>query len=358
MNFDKFLPVFLCITFSQFVEAQQNKMAQTLLNERCKHHYTTLTPAKTAAKEKAGFPFKTIEVVDYRPDSSRTGLFSAHGQQYDLFFKPQTGSAISSFLNDGYTNPLASKTLLVVIRRLWVSDVVHKEQQSDVPFTMGSQISFRAETYVKEGGGYIPLTFFDTLIVTLKYAPEIIPFRLPALMTRLAEKINSLDVDARLSKATRIVSYAFIDSFSSKTLLHPLGVADTLQKGVYASFEEFKNNRPTIFDYEVKQEDNFLMSLHLKDEQGTAYYSRKMWGYCDGKELYVMMDGNLFPVLPCNGAYYVLGSKEYQVKTTKMPVFLLFPAAAVAMGGFASVSEKVYRKLRFFKLDMESGEIY
>lgn len=359
MNLMKCLPVLICLVSTRFVKAQQSSSIQVLLDERCKHHYTSLQPAEIKDKEKARFPFKTIEVADYRADSVRSGFFSSHGQQYDLLFKSGTGRAISSFLNEDYTNPSATRTLLVVIKRLWVSDVVYKDQPSDIPQTFGSQISFRAETYVKESAGYIPLTFFDTLIVSNKNAAEIIPFRLPALITRFAEKINSLDVNATVSRATRVVSYTFIDSFSNKIFLHPMDMVDTLQKGVYASFEEFKNNRPSIFDYEVKQEDNSLMALHLRDEQGKAYYSRKMWGYCDGQQIYVMMDGNLFPTFPYNRAYYVFGSKDYQVKKSSVPIiFLLSPVVAVAVGPMVPVSETVFRKLHFFKLDMESGEIY
>jgi hypothetical protein len=94
----------------------------------------------------------------------------------------------------------------------------------------------------------------------------------------------------------------------------------------------------------------------MKDEQGLSYFSRKMWGYCDGHQCYVMMDGNLFPIIAVQHSYYVLGSKEYLVKKTSMPIFLLFPAALVV--GSVPVSEKVERKLRLFSLDLETGEIF
>lgn len=69
-----------------------------------------------------------------------------------------------------------------------------------------------------------------------------------------------------------------------------------------------------------------------------------------------MMEGNLFPILSFDRAYYVYGSKEYKVIKRNVPIFLLFPAAFV-FGSF-TVDEKVVRKLRLFSLDMGSGEIF
>ena len=45
---------------------------------------------------------------------------------------------------------------------------------------------------------------------------------------------------------------------------------EALQKGVYASLNDFKNNKPTITDYVVDEEEGAL-SLYLKDEQGKPY---------------------------------------------------------------------------------------
>lgn len=98
-----------------------------------------------------------------------------------------------------------------------------------------------------------------------------------------------------------------------------------------------------------------MMNLFLKDEQGKSYFSRKMWGYCDGEHLFVMMDGNLFPVLRDENAFYVYGSKEYIVKKTNAPLLIFIPAAIIV--GSVPISEKVVRRLRLFTLDMETGAI-
>lgn len=339
----------------QVANAQNNNAAQALLNNRCKHHYISLTPKRNKNKLKDVFPFQNIEVVDYRPDSSRIGLFIERRQQADLLFESSPGTVIKSFLNEAYTNPLASKTLLVVIRELWFSDILLEKQLGKEPSPFRSRISFRAETYVIENNGYIPLTYFDTLITSKEKIMDIAPFRITELMTSFIEKINSSDISPAYLQTKRLLSFAAIDSFSNKLFSYPIDAPDTLRKGVYASFEDFRNNKPSIFNYEIEKENSSSMTLRLKDEQGKSYYSRKMWGYCDGQQTYVMMDGNLFPIFTYDRAYYVYGSKEYLVKKNYLPLFLVFPGALV----FATVpiSENVTRRLRFFRLDIKTGEI-
>ncbi len=352
----KRLAVLLFILFLiQVASAQNNNAGYALLNNRCKHHYISLTPKRNKNKLRDVFPFRSIEVVDYRPDSSRIGLFVVKRQQADFLFKSSPGTVIKSFLNEAYTNPLASKTLLVVIRELWFSDILFEKQLDKVPSPFRSRISFRAETYVKENTGYIPLTYFDTTITSPKNIIDIAPFRITELMTSLVEKINSSDISPAYLQTKRLLSFAAVDSFSNKSFSYPIDAPDTLREGVYASFEDFRNNKPSIFNYEIEKENNSLMTLRLKDEQGKSYYSRKMWGYCDGQRTYVMMDGNLFPIFTYDRAYYVYGSKEYLVKRNNLPLLLLFPGALV----FATVpiSENVTRHLRFFRLDIKTGEI-
>ena len=220
---------------------------------------------------------------------------------------------------------------------------------------MQSHIKFRVETYVKEERGYVPLMYFDTVITSKKEVADIAPVIMPRLMNAFIDKINSLDMDQENLKSRRRLSFGAVDSFSNRSFTYPITNATTLQKGVYASFEEFRNNKPSVFNYDIDKEKNSSMSLRLIDEQGKSYYSRRMWGYCDGQQTYVMMDGNLFPILNYGRAYYVYGSKDYLTKKSGVPIFLLFPAAIVI--GAIPTSEKVNRNLRFFRLDIQTGEI-
>ena len=101
--------------------------------------------------------------------------------------------------------------------------------------------------------------------------------------------------------------------------------------------------------------------MYLKDAEGKTYFSRTMWGFCDGKYSYAMMDGNLFPILQVSHSFYVWGSKEFQRTSMIVPFatpLIAIPGGAMAVYGLTSVSESAKRKLRLFTLDVYSGEIY
>lgn len=73
------ISVLIFIFCVQVVKAQKNNAAQALLDERCKHQYISLPSQKIKDKQKESFLFRTVEVVDYRADSSRIGLFVLRG---------------------------------------------------------------------------------------------------------------------------------------------------------------------------------------------------------------------------------------------------------------------------------------
>jgi hypothetical protein len=82
-----------------------------------------------------------------------------------------------------------------------------------------------------------------------------------------------------------------------------------------------------------------------------------MFGYCDGKQCYAMMDGNLFPILSVDHAFYIFGSREYKKRTAKVPLIFLVPGGML-YATTTDVSEKVSRRMHLFSLDPYSGKIY
>ena len=345
------LTFILFLVLAAYSQGDEQEMA--FLDSRCNTQLITLNPNRKNTKLKNRFPYRAFEVVDYRPDSLRIGLFGNRKQLSDLRFNSSPGSTIQFFLNENYTNPLATKTLLVVIKDLWFSDIV--DVPGATPSNFNSHIKFRVEAYVKEETGYVPMAYFDTLISSKTGVTLIAPFTMPGLIDAFIDKISAVDLEHANLPSKRHLSLGAVDSFSKRSFTYPVTVANTLKKGVYANFEEFRNNRPSVSNYDIDNEKDGSISLRLIDEQGKSYYSRRMWGYCDGQQTYVMMDGNLFPVIHYGRAFYVYGSKNYLVRKSNVPIFLLFPPTLLLTT--IPVSERVTRNLRFFRLDIQTGEI-
>jgi hypothetical protein len=135
-----------------------------------------------------------------------------------------------------------------------------------------------------------------------------------------------------------------------------MDTATTLVRGVYTSVDEFRDNAPSILKYEIFKGKDSLLELLIPDENGQMYYTHKAWGFCDGQHVYVMMDGNVFPVFSVGHQFYVLGSKEFGHHRTWMPMYVPLGSAAFIYGA-AVASDKIYRKLRLFRLDTRSGVV-
>ncbi|MBS1663190.1 MAG: hypothetical protein JST68_19260 [Bacteroidetes bacterium] len=137
----------------------------------------------------------------------------------------------------------------------------------------------------------------------------------------------------------------------------PISTCGLPYKGVYTNIDEFRNNAPSITGYEVTKDKQANLELRIRDIDGNLYYSHTMWGFCDGQQIYVMMDGNLFPIFSVQHQMYVLGSKEY--RTSKIPLLFLVPLSPgiAYLYGVATYDAAVLLKLDLFRLNMETGEV-
>lgn len=62
-----------------------------------------------------------------------------------------------------------------------------------------------------------------------------------------------------------------------------------LKKGIYKTFDEFRSNSPSIpLDYEIIKVNDIAFQLKI-DKEKTDYYGA-IWGFCDGKKVYINLD--------------------------------------------------------------------
>jgi hypothetical protein len=331
---------------------QSDSTSEAFIKSRFKPFIVPLEPERHDLKTLYASPFREIQVIDSRSDTSRIGFsYSRNIGHRQLVLQPTAGTEISAFLNS-FSNPAASRSLLVVVKHLWISEMTPEEPEQPFqgkPHT--TRLRFRAEAYLKDGTGYVPYGYLDTTVTAALQVLQVTPFRLPDLLTSFMKKMITLDPEKVLSTKRR-VSFAFIDSFNKRKYSHRILKVDALRKGVYASLDDFRNNNPTINNYAVEQEGETL-SLYLQDEEGKSYFTRKIWGYCDGQTSYVMINGNLYPVMRQQNAHYVFGAKHYTIKTTRIPIITL----SAGLVGSVPVSQKVLMKLRMFTLDLDTGAI-
>jgi hypothetical protein len=332
--------------------AQTGDAGQQLIRKKCGAEHISLPLDKNAAL----YPtiFDSIRVLDFRRDTSRIGLISTgRNAQDEVLFHWPAADQLARYMYAGYSSSQGGQSLLVVIKDLWISDPQGYVNLNNPFWTL----YFRLEAYLKKKDGYIPLTYLDTTVQRMSgYSlPHAAAHQLPGLIDMFMQKVAALDQLGGWAEK-RTISYEQIDSFSRTRFDYPMDTVMHLMKGVYVNVEEFRNNAPSILQYELSNDKSGNMELRIPDENGHLYYTHTVWGFCDGKQAYVMMDGNLFPVFPVQHQFYVLGSKVYRDKKVWVPLYIPLGPLAFAYG-FTSVSENVVRSLRLFRLDSRTGMV-
>ncbi|HXD77295.1 MAG TPA: hypothetical protein VN616_05780 [Puia sp.] len=296
--------------------------------------------------------FSHFEVLDLRPDSNRIGIHTCvpdFGRNHDrqLVFAHSATVEIAGYLNRRYSRKTAPYKALVVLRTLWLSDahvprpeiLRHPELRLE-----RTHIRLKAEIYAIRDGRYVPVLRFDTLETAWKkrILDEPSPYvewgrNLSLLIDRLADSAARLTPEK--DDDGRWVDLDEIRQFNADRFDAPIDQTAPA-RGVYANFEEFRNNTPSIRDFEIKTLDHERL-LYIR-EDGAAYYSHDAWGYCDGKDIFIMRDGILCPAWKEGKAFYL-------------------PAGATRSTTGDSLTEgrsRDYRQRSIYYVDMDTGDMY
>ena len=323
--------------------------------------------------------FSHFEVIDERPDTARIGVHTnmkTFRRPYDrqLVFEQSAAPAVAAWLNNHFSRPGAPYTALIVLRALWLSDARYIREDlvrdPDRRFEK-THIRLKAEVYAVKDNRYLPVIRYDTLQATKKmtyYASLQAPYsdwgkNLASILADLADSSSS--VTTRRQDGNRRISLEDIRQFNTSRFEAPIGIDTMLTRGVYNSFEEFRNNAPSIRDFEVKVEDDRRI-LYTR-EAGNSYYTHDAWGYCDGKDVYIMRDGVLYSAWREGKAFYFyrdIISRVNPPDAEKNPAAKRNPAAAGLSTHSPAERDSVsdrhadYKRRYVYSVDMDTGTVY
>ena len=318
-----------------------------------------LSPAQSAPNP--GFahsPFTHFEVLDERPDTARIGVHGnlpMHSHFFDrqLIFSKPAHQEIAAWLNRHCTHPGASSSVLVILRCLWLSDTDPYTPSPDQYSTFHAHncadarthIRLKAEIYARRNDQYLPLLRIDTLepTRTVIYNPRAASYigwekDLAAMLRDLAE--NAALAANPKEDGSRWISREDIRRFNLSRFDIPIFDSVALTRGVYTSFEEFRNNAPSIHDFEVRPNNGHL-ALYLRNGDGTSYYTHNVWGYCNGEEVFIMRDGLLHLLRKDGNSFYFYGIDIASVSNPPLNAFSGYPEQHC-----------------LYIIDMDSGQFY
>ncbi|HUS03062.1 MAG TPA: hypothetical protein VMY77_15095 [Chitinophagaceae bacterium] len=319
----------------------------------------TLKNFKEIPSAKSGI--SDIIVIDARFDSSSLGFYQTNSEKnYSIITETSLPNEISSFLKDYLQVTNNGKSIVMVLKKLWLTNECIEEpnDEANKKNANGSWLKgiiTKFEFYCSYEDGYTPLYRFDSIFsgtINIKdYSKEY----LHNALTISIEKLIAADLN-NLSSARKKMTLQDIIAYNTKQFNIPVLNTNVYKKGVYKTFAEFKMNTPSFNNYEIK-EDKLTETLFIKDGKG-EYPVRDVWGFCDGNNLYIKSSDNYFELTKKQNTFICFAAKDLsRSRHVKAGNIIMFGVLGGGMGkGNKKVSYKINRKL--YALDMETGEIY
>ena len=316
---------------------------------------------------------RCVYIMDARPDTLAIGL--AQKGSHSPFFIT-TNNEFSSdvkIFTDKYIgfDSANSLSLIMIIKKFWMSGGAYNDEaqnlQNIVPDTSDektSNLEARIEFFMQKGSDYFALYRFDTTITKKILLSKDASGLVREALTASFSKLIVLDPELQQIAATRRkFSRTEIEAHNKKAFDFPILNDSIPVKGVYFSFEEFKNNKPREKDFEVVR-DKLTDMIFIRQPDGKSVAIRDAWGYCDGKNQFIKSLDNYFRLQRRGNAFYIYGSKHFR----HQKVFFLPGTGALSnsvSGGpgsqygnpVESNSEGYNLRLKPFELDWDTGQL-
>lgn len=322
--------------------------------------------------------FNHFEVIDERADTARIGIHArtgpfSHNSRQLVFGRP-AATEIAEYLNAQFSRQGTPFAALLVLRTFWLSDANYtwEELGKDPDKKLDNfQIRLKVEVYAGKDSLYIPVFRYDTLVTTRPrdYASRegLYPMLEDCLSNLFNDLVDSASLVAgRKAGDARKVSREQIREFNRSRFGTPLDSGTAYTSGVYASFEEFRNNAPSIHDFEIKKEGKDIL-LYIKAATGPSYYSHDAWGYSDGISLFIMRDGMLWPAWKEGRAIYFYG-RSYKIETNPGGTYIPGTPGYTSPGGarvggapgyYTPSNSNTEKDVKcIYTVDMDTGEVY
>lgn len=261
-------------------------------------------------------PFRSIEVLDYRYDSSKIGYVEAAllGKKYYRIV-PESGWADN--LTRYFEKNLdlsADYTLAIVIRNYWMQEgFIEKITDKKVitrqsgPGNEGGTCTAGIDVYAKKDSLYQPLfkidydflNFYNFKIARLEEW-YFLPF------DSMAKMLKAYNLEKAFTTRRKIYETE-IRSFYTERLNNAAMIEYPTQKGIYLSFDDLKNNKILTTDFKVEN-GKVTDELYLIDGDSKQILT-DFWGCFDGKTFFIKSGYNIFPALQQQNTFEVYGNK-------------------------------------------------
>lgn len=253
--------------------------------------------------------YSKIEVVDSRLDTAAiVGMIQRGAFNRSLILRlehdmeDEIGNTAAKLIDSA--NKLDA-TFLINIRRFNVAE-------NTGALSENGSFTLRAGFYDKQDNMYRRMFSIDTTIIIpggldvtkrlLQNVPEIMGSYIKQAVT-----FNKEAVDA--SRQYSLNDIQHIDEVERKDI--PIFQVNAPKKGLYATYEDFKNNRPSNENVIIEHKKGFsrplIYELNEKGKKGKEILRKYYFVVSDGEKFYISRTNALYELTKTNGNYFFTG---------------------------------------------------
>jgi hypothetical protein len=248
--------------------------------------------------------FSNVEVVDSRLDTTNLGFIEKGGLNRMVFLKTsqplkdELASAVNNLINGANKQ---DGTLLIHVRQFRLSQFFGKGGENGV-------FILSAVFYLKNAAVYRKLLTVNTNVV-VKSAWDVTAKLLdtvPEVLGAYVQQAAGFDV-AKTDSTTQRTARNWEDLDEQEKNTIPVYNVDMPQPGLYATFEEFKNNRPSRQVMIVQEDEHdkpLVYEIKENGKKGKEIKFKNFYAVCDGKKLFISGQYALYPLSKRDTDFY------------------------------------------------------
>lgn len=312
-------------------------------------------------------PFSAIVVADERFDRTKLGYFYApkKNELLKMCTKKNTAEGVADFLNNYFSrsSSQATDSVFVHLKKLWIKNDDPYANGKDAKIS-GYSIRLKAEFYLKRESCFYPLYRFDSTLYV-----EGTSEKAPGMLIRkgLTASVRKLNTSLFPAQGLSCLSLSQIDSFNRASRNIPILKEVTPRKGIYLTFNEFRNNQPAFTDFKISfEERSDFLSISGKAINDSIV--NDAWGFSDGTTIFIRHGKNFFPLFRAGGNFEFYAFNKITVdKSFPYPYYPSYQrgnnVANVINNGTGLLLSRITTKskssdIRLYTLDIETGKIY
>ena len=299
-------------------------------------------------------PYTSIIVADERSDTMKAGYYYPGIKDINcqkICFEKGLTHQLTAFFNSDrrQTTATPDRNVLACIKTLWFGnyDTIHYTEYVREERTR--KLYLKIEFYRQDESCYQPLYRFDT---TINLTSQVGIRPADALRSALEASVRRLTNTGLASSGSACLTRPQIDSFNRRHHGYAILKEEVAEKGVYLSFEQFRDNKPQYTKFRRVFATGKLDKLFVPGQNGKDS-AIVAWAVSEGDKMFIQWNGNYFQMFRSGANYDFYGSDFLYLP------FRSTPQSWEVRGGRNHARDvDLLAKRKPFQLDITTGKVY